>query len=168
MRAQSRASKSKYSLYFNDLQNRYYFTPLDTTKSIAPAPCLAWSEPSHLVICRYATPVKDTIYMSFFFPGPLIATLVLFAASTALGMAQVTKMIRIHEAKHELKQGSAGFIRSIAGWSLVAFWVMAVWFCATVIGDWGSSGDLSGAMDRAWLRLRILLEIAAALAEADN
>ncbi|MFK7937829.1 MAG: hypothetical protein AB8B82_00500 [Roseovarius sp.] len=105
--------------------------------------------------------------MTFFFPGPLIATLALFALSTALGMAQVAKLIKIHEAKHELKHGSAGFIRSIAGWSLIAFWVMGVWFLATIIGDWGTTGDLAGAVDRAWLRLRILLEIAAALAESD-
>ncbi len=106
--------------------------------------------------------------MTFFFPGPLIATLVLMGLSTLIGMTQVVKMIKIHEAKHELKHGSAGFIRSIAGWSMVAFWVMAVWFAATIIGDWGVTGDLEGAMDRAWLRLRILLEIAAALAESDN
>jgi len=47
------------------------------------------------------------------------------------------------------------------------FWVMAVWFVATVIGDWWATEDLAGAMDRAWLRLRILLEIAAAIAESD-
>jgi hypothetical protein len=105
--------------------------------------------------------------MSFFFPGPLIATLALFAASTAIGMAQVTKLIKIHEAKHELKHGSAGFIRSISGWAVIAFWVMGVWFLATIIGDWGTTGDLKGAVDRAWLRLRILLEIAAALADSD-
>lgn len=105
--------------------------------------------------------------MPYFLPGPLIATLVLLVLSTAIGMAQVAKMIRIHEARHELKHGSAGFIRSIAGWSVVAFWAMGVWFIATVLGDWGATGDLAGAMDRAWLRLRILLEIAAALAESD-
>lgn len=105
--------------------------------------------------------------MTFFFPGPLIATLVLMALSTALGMAQVKKLIEIHEARHELKHGSAGFIRSIAGWSFIAFWGMGVWFVATIIGDWGATGDLHAAMDRAWLRLRILLEIAAALAEHD-
>lgn len=99
--------------------------------------------------------------------GPLIATLLLLALSTAIGMEQVRKMIQIHEAKHELKHGSAGFLRSIAGWSIVAFWAMGIWFVATIIGDWNATGDLAGAMDRGWLRLRILLEIAAALAESD-
>ncbi|QGX98184.1 hypothetical protein EI983_07785 [Roseovarius faecimaris] len=99
--------------------------------------------------------------------APILSALVLMAVSTLLGMAQIRKMIRIHEAKRELKHGSAGFIRSISGWSIVAFWAMAVWFIATVIGDWGVTGNLEGAMDRAWLRLRILLEIAAALAEHD-
>ncbi len=100
-------------------------------------------------------------------PGPALATLALLALSTALGMAQVAKIIKVYEAKHELKHGSAGFIRGIAGWSLVAFWIMAVWFVATVIGDWWATEDLAGAMDRAWLRLRILLEIAAAIADSD-
>ncbi len=105
--------------------------------------------------------------MTFFFPGPLIAILVLLALSTLIGMSQVVKVIKIHEAKHELKHGSAGFIRSIAGWSLVAFWLMGVWFLSTIIGDWAATDDLAGAIDRGWLRLRILLEIAAALAESD-
>ena len=100
-------------------------------------------------------------------PGPPLATLVLLALSTVLGMAQVAKIIKVYEARHELKHGSAGFIRSISGWSLVAFWAMAVWFVATVIGDWWVSDDLAGAMYRAWLRLRILLEIAAALGDSD-
>jgi len=100
-------------------------------------------------------------------PGPALATLVLLALSTAVGMAQVSKIIKVYEAKHELRQGSAGFIRSVAGWSLVAFWVMAVWFVATIIGDWWATDDLAGAVDRGWLRLRILLEIAAALGDSD-
>lgn len=100
-------------------------------------------------------------------PGPALATLLLLALSTAIGMAQVAKIIKVYEAKHELRHGSAGFIRSISGWSLVAFWVMAVWFAATIIGDWWVNEDLAGAVDRAWLRLRILLEIAAALGDSD-
>ncbi len=99
--------------------------------------------------------------------GPLLATLVLMVVSTAIGMTQVVKMIQISEAKHELKHGSAGFLRSLSGWSIVIFWLMIVWFAATIIGDWGATGDLAGALDRAWLRLRILLEIAAALADSD-
>lgn len=106
--------------------------------------------------------------MMSFSAAPLAATFVLMIGSTAIGMGQVRKMIQISEARHELKHGSAGFLRNIAGWSLVAFWLMGVWFIATVIGDWDATGDLTGAMDRAWLRLRILLEIAAAIAESDN
>ncbi len=94
---------------------------------------------------------------------PLIAAVVLFAASTAIGMASVVKIITIYEAKHELKQGSAGWIRSISGWTRVVFWLFATWFLATILGDWQASGDLEGAIDRSWLRLRIMLEILAAL-----
>jgi hypothetical protein len=100
-------------------------------------------------------------------PGPLMATLVLLALSTAIGMGQVVRLIRIYEARHELRQGSAGFIRTVSGWSVIALWLMAVWFVATVIGDWGATDDLAGAIDRAWLRLRILLEIAVALMDSD-
>lgn len=102
-----------------------------------------------------------------FDPGPYIAAVVLLALSTWLGVGRVVKIIQVYEAKHELRQGSAGFIRSISGWSMIAFWLMATWFFATIIGDWGASGDLEGAVERSMLRLRILLEIAAAIAESD-
>ena len=82
-------------------------------------------------------------------------------------MGPVKKLIAVREAKHELKHGSAGFIRSMSGWAIIAFWLMAAWFFATIIGDWGVSGDLDGAIERSMLRLRILLEIAAALGESD-
>lgn len=96
-------------------------------------------------------------------PSPLFAAVLLFAASTALGIANVKKIITIHEARHELKQGSAGWLRSLSGWTQVVFWLLTTWFLATIIGDWHVSGDLEGAIDRSWLRLRVLLEIAAAL-----
>ncbi len=105
--------------------------------------------------------------MAFFDTGPILATLILFTLSTAIGMVQVVKIIQVKEAKHELKQGSAGFLRGIAGWSIVALWIMAVWFCATIIGDWGATGDLDGAIARGWIRLEILIEIAIALMESD-
>ncbi len=100
--------------------------------------------------------------------GPLVSGLVLFLLATVSGAGMMRKVVQVHEARHELKRGSAGFIRTIAGWSFVGFWGLAVWFCATVIGDWGTSGDLDGAMARSLLRLEILLHIAAALSEADS
>ena len=99
--------------------------------------------------------------------APFMAALALFAISTGVGMIQVVKIIQIREAKHELKYGSAGFLRSVGGWSIVIIWFAAVWFLATIIGDWGATGDLAGAWDRGQLRLRILIEILAALAESD-
>ena len=89
------------------------------------------------------------------------------ALATAIGIGPVRKTIHVREAQHELKQGSAGWIRSISGWSMIAFWIMATWFFATIIGDWAVTGDLKGAFDRSMLRLRILLEIAAAIADSD-
>ena len=101
------------------------------------------------------------------FTSPFLAAVVLLVGATFVGMAPVVKLIKVYEAHHELKQGSAGWLRTIGGWSMVAFWLMTTWFLATIVGDWGATGDLSGAVDRSWLRLRILLEIAAALADSD-
>ena len=99
--------------------------------------------------------------------APILAGLALMALATAIGIGPVRKTIHVREAQHELKQGSAGWIRSISGWSMIAFWIMATWFFATIIGDWAVTGDLEGAFDRSMLRLRILLEIAAAIADSD-
>ena len=99
--------------------------------------------------------------------GPYIAALVLFAGSTAIGIAPVRKLIVVREAKNELRHGSAGFLRSLAGWSWIIFWLATTWFLATIIGDWGATDDLNGAIARAALRLRILLEILAAVADSD-
>ena len=98
---------------------------------------------------------------------PVLAGLAVLAAGTLLGIWPVRKLIVVAEAKHELRHGSAGFLRSLSGWSFIVFWLMAVWFGGTIIGDWAVTGDLEGALDRAWLRLQILLEIAAAIAESD-
>lgn len=97
----------------------------------------------------------------------LLSVAVLFAVMTALGIPQVQRLIRIGEARHELRQGSASFIRTLSGWSVIAVWIGATWFLATIIGDWAVTGDLAGAIDRGMLRLRILLEILAALASSD-
>jgi hypothetical protein len=96
----------------------------------------------------------------------ILATLVLLIGSACVGIPLVVKLVRVREAKHELKYGSAAFLRAMAGWTIIAFWLMTTWFLATIIGDWGVSGDLDGAIDRGWLRLRILLEIAAALGDS--
>lgn len=100
--------------------------------------------------------------------SPIIAGLVLFGLSTAIGMANVVKIITVYEAKHELKQGSAGWIRSISGWSLVAVWLLFTWFLATIIGDWYVSGDLEQAIARAEVRLVVILEFLSALASSDQ
>ena len=110
----------------------------------------------------------DATVMDFYLAGPILATLILLGCATAAGIGTVKKLITVYEAKHELKQGSTGWLRSIGGWSIVAFWLMTTWFIATIIGDWGANGDLEGAIDRSWLRLRVLLEIAVAIMEADS
>jgi len=99
--------------------------------------------------------------------GPAFFCLILFVLSTLIGIAPVMKLIKVQEARHELRQGSAGAIRQISGWAIIAFWIMATWFFATILGDWGATGDLDAALERSYLRLRILLEIAAALADSD-
>lgn len=99
--------------------------------------------------------------------NPALATLALFAVSTVVGVFPVIKAIHVREARHELRLGSASRIRGMAGWAVIAFWLMATWFLATIIGDWAVSGDVEAAVDRSWLRLRILLEIAATLGDSD-
>jgi len=99
--------------------------------------------------------------------APALATLALIAFGTLAGIPAVRKLIAVYEAKHELKQGSTGWLRSIGGWSIIAFWLMTTWFLATIIGDWGATGDLEGAIGRSWLRLRVLLEIAIAIMGED-
>ena len=97
--------------------------------------------------------------------GPYLAAGGLLLWSAVLGVWPTRKWIEVREAKHELKQGSAGFLRSLSGWTVMAFWLMATWFCATIIGDWWMTRDLEGAFARSWVRLQVLLEIAAALVD---
>ena len=65
----------------------------------------------------------------------------------------------MREAKHELKQGSAGFLRSMAGWGVIVLWALTILFCATVLGDWQISGDFDGAFNRGGQRLRWAFQI---------
>ncbi|MEM7268746.1 MAG: hypothetical protein AAF401_05790 [Pseudomonadota bacterium] len=96
-----------------------------------------------------------------------LAALALFVAGAAFGFLPMRKLIEVYEAKHELKHGSAGFLRMISGWSIIVIWLLVVWFFATIIGDWGSTGDLDGAVERSMLRLRIIAEIIIAVLESD-
>ncbi|ETA51614.1 hypothetical protein [Ponticoccus alexandrii] len=98
----------------------------------------------------------------------LLFTALLLLLAALVGTGTVRKMIEVYEAKHELKQGSAGFFRMIRGWSRIGFWLLITWFLASVMGDWHRTDDLGGAIDRAQLRLYVMMEILAALAESDN
>lgn len=97
----------------------------------------------------------------------LLSIAVLFVTMTTLGILPILRLIKISEAKHELKRGSASFIRTLAGWSVIAVWIGSTWFFATIIGDWAATGDLTGAIDRGMLRLYVLLEILIAMAASD-
>ena len=96
---------------------------------------------------------------------PILAGLVLLVVSTLFGVAPVKKLIQVREAKHELKHGSAGFLRTTAGWFIIVLWLAFTWFCATILGDWWATGDLDRAIERGLLRLQVLLEILAALGD---
>ncbi len=98
--------------------------------------------------------------------APLLAALALLAVATALGAPLVRGRIEAREALHELRSGSASQLRRLAGWVAVALWLMVVWYLSTIIGDWMVTGDLADAVDRSWIRLRILLEIAMALGDS--
>jgi len=97
--------------------------------------------------------------------APFLSAIALLALSTLLGFLPIKKLIQIREAQHELKQGSAGFIRTTSGSFVIVMWLAFTWFVATVLGDWWATGDLERAIDRGWLRIQILLEILAALGD---
>ena len=97
--------------------------------------------------------------------APLLVAAVILGISALIGLRPVRKLIEVREAKHELKHGSAGFIRTTSGWFVIVLWLAFTWFFATVTGDWWATGDLEGAIERGWLRLRILLEILAAMSD---
>ena len=97
--------------------------------------------------------------------APFAALLVIIALATPLGIAPIRKLIVVKEAKHELKQGSAGFLLSLSGWIIIAVWGFGTWFCATILGDWWATGDLDGAILRSGRRLELILHILSALAD---
>ena len=104
--------------------------------------------------------------MQSLFPiGPLVAVASLVFIASALGVAPIKKLIQVKEAKHELKHGSPGFIRSMSGWIIIAIWLAATWFLASIIGDWWAFGDLGAAVERSLARLELLLQILAALSD---
>ena len=91
----------------------------------------------------------------------LVAAAVLFAFSTYLGLIPVHRMIQRREARHELRLGSASYLRRMGGLLFVFVWIITVVFLSTILGDWGTTGDLEAALDRASLRLGLLLRFAA-------
>jgi len=94
---------------------------------------------------------------------PALAAVGILALGTLIGVWPTQKLIRVKEAQHDLRQGSAGWLREIGGWIVVVLWLAAIWFGGTIIGDWAATGDLGRALERSLLRLQILLEILAAL-----
>ena len=97
--------------------------------------------------------------------APLVNSLLLIGFATLLSVGPVRKIIEVKEAKHELKHGSPGFLRSLSGCIVIAIWGFATWFCATILGDWWASGDLEGAIARSGRRLELILHILAALSD---
>lgn len=95
---------------------------------------------------------------------PYLSVIVLFAAATIFGMQPIHKIIEMREARHELKQGSAGWIRSLSGWSFVAFWIVGTGAFAGFLADWAQKGDLSMAIAQSGNPLNILSDIAATIA----
>lgn len=97
--------------------------------------------------------------------GPLVAMLLLIGGGSALGLYPIKKLIQVREAKHELKHGSAGFLRTVSGWIVIAIWLAAIWYLATIIGDWWAFGDLGTAFVRSLRRLELILIILEALGD---
>lgn len=90
------------------------------------------------------------------------------ATATLAGIWPVRKFIQVIEAKTEMQAGSPGKLRALRGWSFIALWGLLTWYAGTVIGDWGASGDLEGALERAVLRARLIIELLALIMAADQ
>ena len=56
---------------------------------------------------------------------PALATLALFIMGTLVGYWPTRRLIAMREARHELKQGSASFLRAMGGWVVVLAWLGA-------------------------------------------
>ena len=97
--------------------------------------------------------------------GPIFATFAIVGLGAVLGIYPIKKLIQVQEAKHELKQGSAGYLRTMSGWIVIVIWLLAIWFGASITGDWWATGDLEGAIERGWYRLEIILLILEALGD---
>ncbi len=94
--------------------------------------------------------------------APLLAAAVLIAVSAGLGILPMRKTIQMSEARHELKHGSASFLRAMSGWFFILVWIATTWFVATVLGDWWITSDWNGAVSRGIRRLEVLLHVLAA------
>ena len=95
--------------------------------------------------------------------SPLFAAAALFGLSTYFGLIPIYRLIQMHEARHELRQGSASQLRRAGGWVVVALWLATVMWCAVFLGDWWATGDYIAASDRAWLRIGLLAKLAASV-----
>lgn len=100
--------------------------------------------------------------------GSLLAGFGVWLVSAAVGARAVRKWIEVHEARREMRAGSPGRMRMISGWSVIAVWLGITWFAGSVLGDWGSTGDLDAALSRSGARLYIVLEFLMALVESDQ
>ncbi len=98
----------------------------------------------------------------------LLTGAAILAAATLFGMRAVRKLVEVHEDRTEMRFGSPGRLRMIRGWSVAGAWLLGTWFLATIVGDWGRTGDLGGAVGRAQVRAYVVLEIVGAMAEADE
>ncbi|MEM7508566.1 MAG: hypothetical protein AAF415_17685 [Pseudomonadota bacterium] len=97
--------------------------------------------------------------------APIVATALLICIAASLGTYPVKKLIQIREAKRELNRGSSGYILTISGWIIIAIWLIATWFFATITGDWWATGDLDGAIERSARRLELILRLLVAIAD---
>lgn len=94
----------------------------------------------------------------------LFAAAVLFGFSTYLGLIPMHRMIQRREAQHELRSGSASYLRRTGGLLMVAAWLATLFFAATILGDWGFTGDLDAALGRAGERVALMVRLAASAA----
>ena len=91
----------------------------------------------------------------------LFSAVALFGLSTYFRLLPVHRMIQRREAHHELRSGSASYLRRMGDAILFVTWIIVVLCLSSILGDWAVTGDLDAAMDRAGRRAAVLFKLAA-------
>jgi hypothetical protein len=87
-----------------------------------------------------------------------------FCPVYVFGLIPIHRMIHMHEARDELRQGSASRLRRAERWGVIAVWLAVVLSCLVFSGDWAATGDYQSTTERAAQRTDLLINLLVASA----